>query len=130
MNAKNLFTFAGVTYGLYALMLLVLPRAVMDALYASTAVPESAANLYLGGSLLGLAVICLMVRSQPLGAATKAILAGISIDHLHAVYVTVSTMAGAEFSPGNIMDLGVSLIVGFGGAYLFMQSGKHQPSSA
>ena len=30
MNVKNLFTFAGVTYGLYALMLLVLPRAVMD----------------------------------------------------------------------------------------------------
>ena len=46
MNVKNLFTFAGVTYGWYALMLLVLPREVMDALYASTAVPESAANLY------------------------------------------------------------------------------------
>jgi len=130
MNVKNLFTFAGVTYGWYALMLLVLPQEVEDALYASTALPESTANLYLGGSLLGLAVICLMVRSQPLGAATKAILAGISIDNLHAMYVHVSTMAGAEFGPGNIMDLGVSLIVGFGGAYLFMQSRKRQPSSA
>ena len=70
------------------------------------------------------------IRDRPLGAATKAILVGISIDHLHAVYVTVSTMAGAEFGPGSIMDLGVSLIVSFGGAYLFMQSRKHQPSSA
>ena len=130
MNVKNLFTFAGVTYGWYALMLLVLPQEVMDALYASTAVPESADALYLGGSLLGLAVICLMVRSQPLGAATNAILAGISIDNLHALYVHVSTMAGAEFGPGNILDLGVSLIVGVGGAYLFMQSRKRQPSSA
>ena len=128
MNAKNLFTFAGITYAWYALMLLALPRGTMDALYASTAVPESAANLYLGGSLLGLAVICLMVRAQPIGSVTAAILAGISIDHLHAVYVHVSTMAGAAYGPGNVLDLGVSLIVGVGGAYLFWQSRNSRPS--
>lgn len=125
MNTKNLFTFAGVTYAWYAIVLLVLPDGVFEALYGSTAALDSIAADFLGGSLLGLAVMCLMVRSQPMGTATSAILIGITVDNLHALYVHVSTLIGAEvIMAADWVDLSVSLVVGVGGAYLFMQSRK------
>ena len=128
MNTKNLFTFAGITYVWYAFILTVAPQGLVDSVYPNMS--ESNLNLYYGGALFGLAMACLMVRSQPPGAGITALLVAITIEQLTAVYVHVGSMLDGGITPVDIVDITVSLIVCGGGAYLLMQSRKSQHATA
>ncbi len=122
MNTKNLFTFAGVAYGWYAVMIALVPQGFFNSLYPDLG--QGNLDVYFAGTLLGLAVACLMMRSHPSGPGATALLVAITIDWFLALYQQVRSVMAEGFTPIGTVDLVVALILGVGGAYLLLPSPK------
>lgn len=127
MNTKNLFTFAGIAYGWYAVMIALVPQGFFNSLYPDLG--QGTLDVYFAGTLLGLAVACLMMRSHSSGPGATALLVAITIDWVLALYQQVRSVMDVGFTPVGALDTAVALILGVGGAYLLVQSKESETAA-